>query len=129
VNPRHVTISLVALAAVGGPVAGCGGSDSSPSAAPSSGSTQQAKSSAGSGSITITDFKFTPASLTVDRGVRVTVANGGGTAHTATADDGKSFDTGDVDPGASATLTVPKAGSYPYHCNIHPFMHGTLVVR
>lgn len=134
---RHVTASLVALAAVAGPIAGCGGSDPSPRATQSGGSVQHAKSSEssqpepsdGSGSLTISDFKFTPAALTVRPGERVTVANHDSTAHTATADTGESFDTGNIDPGSSATVTLSKAGSYSYHCSIHPFMHGTLVVR
>jgi plastocyanin len=59
----------------------------------------------------------------------VTVTNEDSIAHTATSDDGHSFDTGNVDPGSSATLSVSKPGSYPYHCSIHSFMHGTLVVK
>lgn len=139
VKLRHVTASLVALAAVGAPLAGCGGgSDSSPSTTPSggsaqpasaSGSTTAAQPSSGSGSLTISDFKFAPASLTVDHGTRVTVANKDSTAHTATADDGSTFDTGDIDPGSSASFTLAKAGTYKYHCSIHSFMHGTIVVR
>jgi plastocyanin len=46
-----------------------------------------------------------------------------------TADDGKSFDTGNVNQGASGSFTAPKAGGYPYHCTVHPFMHGTLKVQ
>jgi plastocyanin len=125
---RHVIASLVALTAVAGPIAGCGGSDPSPAAAKPSASSQPAQSG-GSDSVTISDFKFAPASLTVDRGARVTVTNRDSTAHTATADNGKSFDTGDIDPGSSATITLSKAGTYSYHCSIHPFMHGKLVVR
>jgi plastocyanin len=48
---------------------------------------------------------------------------------TFTADDGHSFDTGPIDTGASTSVTAPRQGRYPYHCTIHPFMHGTLVVR
>jgi plastocyanin len=137
VDLRHVPASLVALAAVAGPIAGCGGSDSgsgdtqSGASAPPATSTASTQPDAGdsSGSVTISDFKFAPASLTVAPGARVTVANKDSTAHTATADNGSSFDTGDVDPGSSATVTLSKAGSYSYHCSIHPFMHGTLVVR
>ena len=36
------------------------------------------------------------------------------------------FDTGDIDGGSSAKVTLKKAGTYKYHCNIHSFMHGTL---
>jgi len=49
------------------------------------------------------------------------------TVGTATADGG-AFDTGDVDPGASKTTTLSKAGRYAYHCQIHSFMKGTSVV-
>jgi plastocyanin len=57
------------------------------------------------------------------------VTNQDSTAHTATADDGHSFDTGTLADGASQTISASKPGSYPYHCSIHPFMHGTLVVK
>jgi plastocyanin len=49
--------------------------------------------------------------------------------HTVTADDGHSFDTGSIIPGEAGKLTTPKPGRYAYHCTIHPFMRGTLVVR
>jgi plastocyanin len=48
--------------------------------------------------------------------------------HTVTADDGHSFDSGTVQPGASPSIQVPGAGAYAYHCTIHPFMTGTLMV-
>ena len=79
--------------------------------------------------MSISGFAFESASLTVKSGTKVTVANNDSTAHTFTADDGHSFDTGDIDPGSSATLKLSKAGTYRYHCSIHPFMHGTLVVK
>ncbi len=49
--------------------------------------------------------------------------------HTATAD-GLSFDTGLVSPGTtSAPITMGTAGSFPYHCSVHPLsMVGTLTV-
>jgi plastocyanin len=65
----------------------------------------------------------------VKSGAKVAVTNDDSTAHTFTADDGKSFDTGTLDPGSSKTVSVSKPGSYAYHCNIHSFMKGTLVVR
>jgi plastocyanin len=127
VELRHVTVSLVALAALAALVAGCGGSDATTPASQSGGSAQHAALSADS--VTISNFKFTPASVAASRGARITVANHDTTAHTATADNGQSFDTGDIDPGSSATLVLSKTGTYRYHCSIHPFMHGTFVVR
>ncbi|MBD0694844.1 hypothetical protein BG452_17835 [Streptomyces sp. CBMA123] len=74
------------------------------------------------------DFAFAPATLTAGPGQTVTVLNQDSVAHTLTAVD-KSFDTGTIQPGASATFTVPQqTGAHPYICTIHPFMHGTLTV-
>lgn len=125
---RHLIVTLVALAALAAPIAGCGGSSSGATTAQSDGQSQS-KPSGGSNEVSVVDLKFTPATLTVPRGARVTVANHGTMAHTATADDGKSFDTGDIDAGSSATVTLSKRGTFKYHCSIHPFMHGTFVVR
>ena len=58
----------------------------------------------------------------------VTVTNDDGTMHTLTADD-KSFDTGDLDGGASATITIATAGTYEYHCDIHNYMTGTIEAK
>ena len=101
-----------------------GGSSSSSGGSSSSNAT----SSSGSG-IKIDNFAFSPATLTVSGDRLIAVANDDSTAHTFTADDGHSFDTGPIDTGASTSVTAPRPGRYPYHCTIHPFMHGTLVVR
>jgi plastocyanin len=131
VRPRHLAISLAAVTLAAAPVAGCGGSSGSDSAQgatkPSSSSQQSAQP--GSSAVTIDSFKFMPASLTVTGGTRITVGNQDVTAHTATADNGRSFDTGHIDPKSSATITLSRPGTYQYHCSIHPFMHGTLVVK
>ena len=126
---RHLTTSLITTAAVAAPIAGCGNSDASGSAQGATTTSSQSGQSAGAAAVTISDFKFTPGALTVRQGARITVANHDTTAHTATADNGNSFDTGNIDPGSSATFTLSKVGTYSYHCSIHPFMHGTLTVR
>jgi hypothetical protein len=87
VELRHLAAALVALAAVAGPIAGCGGSDPGPRAAQSGGSVRQAKSSGssqpepsgGSGTLTIADVTYMPAALTVRPGVRITVVDHDGT--------------------------------------------------
>jgi plastocyanin len=76
----------------------------------------------------ISDFAFHPHTLTVSRGTTVVFANGDGTAHTATAGGG-SFATGHIRPGHSAAVKLGQAGVFPYHCSIHHFMHGKIVVR
>jgi plastocyanin len=129
VKLRHSMSSLVVIAGTALLLAGCGGGSSPSASAHSSGSSSQSGSGTSSSAVTISNFKFSPASVTVKRGARVTVTNQDSAAHTATADDGHSFDTGTLAQGASQTISVSKPGSYPYHCSIHPFMHGTLVVQ
>jgi plastocyanin len=75
--------------------------------------------------VKIDNFAFSPKTLTVKAGTKVTVKNIDSTTHTFTADKG-AFDTGDIDSGSSATVTVKKPGTYAYHCNIHNSMHGTI---
>ena len=81
--------------------------------------------SAKSGKVTIKDFKFSPKTLTVKAGSKITVKNSDSTTHTFTADKG-AFNSGDIDGGSSATVTVKKPGTYAYHCNIHNYMKGTI---
>ncbi len=76
---------------------------------------------------TISDFKFSPGSLTIHAGDTVTWTNAGPSSHTATASD-HSFDTGILAKGASASHTFGTAGTFAYACTIHAFMHGTIVV-
>ena len=107
-------------------IAGCGGGDSGSATANSPSSSA---SSQGSTGVTISDFKFMPNALTVQPGARVNVTNDDSAPHTVTADDGHGFDTGTLDQGSSKTISVTKAGTYPYHCSIHAFMHGKLIVK
>ena len=83
--------------------------------------------SASDTTVTIADFQFAPATITIHVGDTVTWVNNGPSAHTATAKDG-SFNTGVLPKGHSASHTFTKAGTFNYICSIHPFMHGTVVV-
>jgi LPXTG-motif cell wall-anchored protein len=83
---------------------------------------------AASGSVTIADFSFSPAAITVDQGDTVTWVNNGPTAHSATANGGE-FDTGILKAGQSSSHTFSQAGTYSYFCQPHPFMKGTVVVQ
>ncbi|WP_406448047.1 cupredoxin domain-containing protein [Streptomyces sp. NBC_00876] len=119
-----VAVSAVCVAALTGCSGGGGGSSPSPS--PSSAS----PSPRGGALITIKDFAFHPASLTVAAGTKITVTNKDAATHTVTATGDKAFDTGQVKSGQTVTFTAPaRPGSYPYICTIHPTMNGTLTVR
>jgi LPXTG-motif cell wall-anchored protein len=78
--------------------------------------------------VTISDFQFAPASVTIDVGDTVTWTNEGPTPHSATADD-RSFDTGIFEAGESRSHTFDEAGTFAYFCTPHPNMRGTVTVR
>lgn len=77
--------------------------------------------------ITIEDMRFSPASLTVHAGDRVTWINHDFVAHTATARG--VFDSGAIAPGKSWTISTLKPGRYTVACTLHPTMASTLTVE
>jgi plastocyanin len=82
---------------------------------------------AGDPGVTVADFHFSPATTTIHAGDTITWTNDGPSSHTATAHGG-SFDTGVLKKGQSASHTFTAPGTFSYFCQIHPFMHGTVVV-
>jgi outer membrane biosynthesis protein TonB len=78
--------------------------------------------------VSISGFSFEPSSITVSAGTTVVWTNQDPTNHTITANDG-SFDSGPVSSNGSYSHTFDQAGSFSYHCNIHPSMQGTIVVQ
>jgi plastocyanin len=78
--------------------------------------------------VTISDYQFTPATITVQQGDEVTWTNDGPSSHSATADDG-SFDTGVFGAGGSRSVTFDDAGTFSYICTPHPNMKGTVTVQ
>jgi plastocyanin len=80
----------------------------------------------GEASIKIADLAFPPETH-AKAGATIKITNNDSVTHTVTADDG-SFNV-EVPGGKTVDLIAPAAGTYPFHCNIHSFMHGTLVVE
>lgn len=78
--------------------------------------------------VAISGFSFSPGSLTVTAGDTVTWTNSDAQAHNATADDA-SWQSGTITNGNSATVTFATAGTFAYHCTIHPEMTGTITVQ
>jgi plastocyanin len=87
-----------------------------------------AAGSAGPAAVTIRDFSFTPADLTVSVGDTVTWTNDDDFAHTVTSSDDL-FDSGDLAGGQTFEFTFTEPGRYPYVCNIHPNMTATVTVE
>ena len=77
--------------------------------------------------VTIRDFEFAPANITIRAGATVVWVNEGQVAHTATS--AGAFDTGLIQPRARASYTFRAAGTHAYLCTPHPFMTGRIVVQ
>jgi plastocyanin len=77
--------------------------------------------------VAMTSMKFSPKTLTIAAGDKVSFANKDGVPHTATAKDG-SFNTGRLADGQSASITFATPGEYAYYCTVHPMMKGTITV-
>jgi len=120
-------VPLAVFVAAFGGAAACSssGGGTSPTTAASSSATTAAPATAAA--VTIKNFSFSPTPITVKAGQAVTVTNQDTTDHTFT-DSGGAFDTGHIAPGTSKTVTLAKAGTYHYHCNIHPTMTGEIDV-
>ena len=131
---RVALTSLVLLSAVA-----CGSSYSSPSTTPSPAPSPApgpvSTPGAGSSPVTIpvnastlTSTAFAPDAVDVSAGATVTWTNNDGVSHTSTSDAGV-WDSGIVQPGGQFSVSFPTAGTYHYHCLIHPGMIGTVVVH
>lgn len=83
---------------------------------------------AATSAVNIQGSAFVPPTATVRVGDTVTWTNRDAFSHTATSDTG-AFDTGVITAGTSHSFTFMTAGTFAYHCAIHSFMHGTIVVQ
>ncbi|WP_234436786.1 cupredoxin domain-containing protein [Streptomyces maremycinicus] len=102
----------------------------STSPSPATSSSSPSSPTAGTKTITMEDFAFSPANPEVRAGEKITVVNKDSAAHTVTATEGDAFDTGTISGGKSGTFTAPaKVGEYDFVCTFHPNMTGTLIVR
>jgi plastocyanin len=82
--------------------------------------------------VAIKSLSFDPKKLEIRVGDSVVWTNESKTAHTSTSDDdGKTFDTGEVEPSKSSKpVKFEKEGEFKYHCKVHgKTMSGTIVVK
>jgi plastocyanin len=118
----------VAVIAVAGLVAGCGGSKNEPSPTPNPGPLGQESivitipSSDGYGA-----SSFAPGSVTVPVGRTVVWENRDSFAHTTTADGGQW--NSNINPNGSFSRTFSAAGNFNYRCTVHAGMNGTITVQ
>lgn len=105
----------------------CGGSDSTPAPSPTP--------APGGPAVTIpkgAEFlgnqAYSPDAITVAAGATVTWTNTDSIAHTSTSD-ANGWNSGNIAPGGVFSVAFPTAGTFPYHCTIHPGMVGSVVVH
>lgn len=77
--------------------------------------------------ISIRYTAFSPDSYTVKVGTIVTWKNNDGVPHSATSDDGSSFDLV-MTAGTSKSYTFSTVGTFSYHCKYHSGMTATIIV-
>ena len=78
--------------------------------------------------VDIKDSKYLPSTLTVAVGTTVRWTNRDEETHTVTFDTERAGSAG-LDLNEEYTYTFTKAGVYPYTCDLHPQMQGTIVVN
>lgn len=71
---------------------------------------------------------YTPPTLTVAAGTTVVWGNNDITEHTSVSDSGQ-WNSGNIESGKTFSQKFETPGTYTYHCSIHSFMHGTIVVQ
>ena len=98
-----------------------------PSPTPAPGS-QGVSATIARGAQALTTTAYAPNPVTVPVGGTVTWTNGDTITHTSTGDGG-TWDSGNIAPGATFSRTFSTAGSFRYHCTIHPGMVGTVNVQ
>jgi len=81
----------------------------------------------GAKSVDIDHFAFHPPTLHVKRGGKVAFTNSSNVTHTATS--GGHFNTNRIKPGKTVLVRFSQKGTFSYHCEIHPFMKGKIVVE
>ncbi len=130
-----LVVALSALLLVGVFAASCGGGTTATTAAPSTtvggATTTNTPTSTGAGGgaqVVMKNLAFDPDSVTIKVGESVTWTNEDSSTHTVVANNGE-FDSGSLAKGDTFTFKFDKAGTYPYHCSIHPSMTGTVVVE
>jgi plastocyanin len=137
-----VGVALLLILALGVFAAACGsssnttattvGAGTSPITVGSGTSPTTAASVSATGGSTVqvimSNKAYDPATVTVKVGDTVTWVNQDSPQHDVVADNGE-FKSSLFDKGATFSFTFTKAGTYPYHCSIHPGMNGTVVVQ
>lgn len=78
--------------------------------------------------VSIKSLKYAPATVQVEPGDTVVWTNDDDRGHTVVSTEG-TFRSGEIAAGKSFRHTFDEAGKFPYHCDHHPRMKGSVVVK
>jgi plastocyanin len=123
--PAVLVTVLVGFAVL---LAGCGGGGTDSTSSESSSVSQPAPAQSGD-AVTISEYEYSPADLTVPVGTVVKITNKDTTPHTVTSKESGAFESGSIDTGKTGQIKLEKAGTFAYFCAFHPFMKGTITVE
>ncbi len=79
--------------------------------------------------INISNFSFSPSSITVAAGDTVSWRNDDNAGHTVTSDTGNELNSPLLSQRQTYTHVFRNAGTYPYHCTVHPAMRASVAVQ
>lgn len=76
--------------------------------------------------VTIKNFAFSPATITVKAGTTVVWTNEDSATHTVNS---ATFNSGNLGTGQTFSQTFSTPGTFNYSCGIHPSMKGVVIVQ
>jgi plastocyanin len=141
---RAITFLTLLLCAAALALAGCGGGGGKSSSSTSSGagaatsgggaSTSGGGGASGQGAggsvaVTMQNIAFSPKTITVKVGQKITWTNQDSVPHNVTSQSGEKIASPTFTKGGTFSFTPTKAGTINYVCTIHPGMDGTIVVK
>jgi plastocyanin len=122
---RTARIALLTVASI--VASGCSGSNAPANGVVPTLGADGAPAAASGSAVTIVNSTYQPKTLRAKVGVSVRWLNKDSLAHTVSADD-NSFSSSFLTKNHAFKHTFKKPGKYAYHCKIHPYMTGTVIV-
>lgn len=110
---------------------GDGDNDATVGATSSATSASSTTVTSNTATVAIKNFAYSPVTITIKKGTKVTWTNNDTAPHTVTSDAGDTagvLNSPTLSTGQSYSLTFARAGTFPYHCTIHPNMKATVIV-
>lgn len=128
---KGLIVTIVVVVVIAAAALILGGGNKSDSSKSSSGSSKSSSQATATDKVGIKDYMFGPGTVKVKVGTTVTWTNSDSVNHTVTADEASADapSSMDIPKAGTYSFTFKKAGTYPYHCFPHPYMHGTVIVE